>query len=290
MSITAPDIKVDATIGEIIVVPTPAPSSEPTPSYTFPGKKYKQSALSIYGYGPINSVVSLKGFGVSETTISDKTGLFRFTGIYSYTKTYPELCVQAVDDKNRATQPSCIPALPNTSLIPLEVGPILLSPTLSLSDNKIVEGGEGYMSGKTTPNTDVYISIAKGQSKTILLSLVSTVEAYNLPQVKTTSNEKGEFDINMPSSDIAEYRIFASTKFADNLSAKSTTLTFAVISSTKSFLLGLWDYFLQNKIIAFILAEVLMFIMLFVSALKSTTRKHKRHTERDYLNSIWPKA
>ena len=128
------------------------------------GKSY----LSIYGYGPINSEVVLKGFGISEKTISDKTGLFRFSSVYNFTYSYPELCIQAVDSEKRTTQPTCIPPLPNDNLTPLEVGPILLSPTLSLSNNKVVTDSESYLSGKTTPNTKVNIYLAKKRTKKII--------------------------------------------------------------------------------------------------------------------------
>lgn len=259
MFITTPDIAVTATIGK--------------------------SYLSIYGYGPIHSEVTLKGQGVSEKTISDETGLFRFGSVYNFTYSYPELCIQSSDAEDRVTQPTCIPPLPNNSLIPLEVGPILLSPTLSLSDNKVATDSESYLSGKTTPNTEVNIYLAKSEQKN-LLSLVSVVNAYNLPILRTTSNEKGEFDINMPTSDIAEYKIFVSTKFNDNPSAKSNTLQFAVISSVKSFFEWLVNFLLQNKIMIFIMAEVLIFVMLFINALKSTKKRHKRHRESDFLKSI----
>jgi len=58
---------------------------------------------------------------------------------------------------------------------------------------------------------------------------------YFLPVLGISSDGEGEFDINMPTSDIAEYKVFASTKFGGNLSAKSNTLQFAVISSLMSF-------------------------------------------------------
>lgn len=296
MFTTAPEITVDTTIGQVVVAstatPTPTSSSSPTPTptglvFTSPTpvvKKYRDNALIIYGYGPINSEVTLRGFGVSERTMSDETGYFRFSSIYSFTYSYPELCIQLVDSEKRVTQPTCIPPLPNNSLIPLEVGPVLLSPTVSLSGNRIVKGGESILSGKTTPNTLVNIYIAKKNNKE-LFALVPTVSAYNLPVVNTTSNEKGEFDINMPTSDMAEYNIFASTKFGENLSAKSNTLQFAVVSSTKSFFDELLNLLLQNKIMIFIIAEVIIFMMLFMSALKKTTKAHK-HTERDYLSEV----
>lgn len=244
-----------------------------------------KSWLSIYGYGPINSEVNLRGFGVSERTTSDSTGLFRFSSVYNFTYSYPELCIQAVDNEKRVTQPTCIPALPNNVSVPFEVGPILLSPTLSLSSNKVVTNSENYLNGKTTPNTKVNIYLAKSREMKIL-SLVSTANAYNLPILNTTSDKNGEFDINMPTSDIAEYKIFASTNFNDNLSAKSNTLQFVVISSVVSVFQRFWNFLLQNKIMLLIIAEVLIFIILFAKALKQTTKHYKGHTEKEYLKFV----
>ncbi len=311
----APEITIDATIGQIVVqptatatptststsqsstttptstpIPTAIPSSTPTPVYTYPTippeKRYKQQALTIYGYGPINSEVTLKGFGVSEKVISESDGLFRFSQIYSLSLKYPELCIQAVDDQNRTTQPSCIPALPTDSLIPLEVGPILLSPTISISENKIKEGTLAVLSGKTTPNTKVNIFVAKKEGMTNKLSLVKEAYAYTLPTVEISSNEKGEYEVSLPTGESAEYKLFASTKFGEYLSAKSNTLTFAVLTELKTFFQRFWDMIVQNKMIAFILLEVVVFILLFTQALKSTTKRKRRHNEKDYLEEL----
>jgi hypothetical protein len=309
----APEITVDATVGQVIVQPTATPTATstsestsssttsstatptptltptPTPTYSYPTsapiKRFRQNALSIYGYGAINSEVTLRGFGVSEKTTTDSTGLFRFSEIYSFTYAYPELCIQLKDSENRVTQPTCIPALPNNSTIPLEVGPILLSPTISLNRNRLVVGEDGYLSGKTTPNTKVNIYLSKNTSKS-LISLVTTVDAYNLPIVDSMSNEKGEFNINMPTSDTAQYKVFASTKFGDNFSAKSNTLQFNVISSVKSFWQTVLDFILKNKIMMVVIAEVLVLMFLFIITLNSTTKRHSKHTEKDYLDFV----
>lgn len=259
MFITTPDISVTATIGT--------------------------TSLSVYGYGPVDSSVTLKGFGVSEVTMSDNTGLFRFNAIYSFTYKYPELCIQAVDSEKRATQPTCIPGLPNNSIIPLEVGPILLSPTLSLTANSVEEGGIASMTGKTTPDTlvNVYLSKQNEQKK---LSLVNSIHAYTLPILNTRSDASGEYEVSLPTGDRADYKIFTSTKFGDDFSAKSTTLSFSVISVLKSFFERLIAFILLNKIRLLIVVEIIVFIILFLMALKSTTRRKKRHTEKDYLEEL----
>lgn len=295
----APEITVDATVGQVVSQSTATPTSTPVATSTAqstattpqaspvaPTKRYKQQALTIYGFGPINSEVTLKGFGVSEKVSSNSDGLFRFTEIYSLTYTYPELCIQAIDDQNRTTQPSCIPALPSNSLIPLEVGPVLLSPTISLSESRVKEGGQSVLSGKTTPNTKVNIFIAKKQQPLSKISLVKDVSAYSLPIVDTKSNEKGEYEISLPTGESAEFRLFASTKFGADNSAKSNTLTFSVLTEIKTMLEKLISFILHNKLMAFIFAEALVFVLLFVKALKSTTKARKIHSEKDYLEYL----
>lgn len=301
----APEITIDATVGQVIVsspAPTPTlspagpPMSPPYYAVTTPipttsprypeipeQKRFAGKSLTIYGFGPINSEVTLRGYGVSEKTISDSTGLFRFSEIYSFTYTYPELCIQAVDDLKRVTQPSCIPALPSNSLIPLEVGPVLLSPTISLSENKVKEGDLVVLSGMTTPNTKVNIFVAKKESTMNKISLVNEVNAYTLPTVDVKSDEKGKYELSLPTGESADFKVFASSKYGIDNSAKSNTLTFSVLTELKTFLEELIAFILQNKLIAFIIAEVIVFIILFIQALKSTTKRKRRHTERDYL-------
>jgi hypothetical protein len=311
----APEITIDATVGQVVVQPTSTPTptststgsstsststptsvpsvtpiSTKTPVYTYPtippSKQFKQQALTIYGYGPVNSEVTLKGFGVSQKVISDDDGLFRFSEIYSLSITYPELCVQAIDQQNRTTQPSCIPALPNDSLIPLEVGPILLSPTISISESRVKEGESAVLSGQTTPNTKVNIYLSKKEGATTKISIVKNANAYTLPTVEILSNEKGEYEVSLPTGDFAEYKLFASTKFGEYLSAKSNTLTFVVLTELKTFFQRLIDLIIENKIIAFILLEAVVFILLFIQALKSTTKRKRRHNEREYLEEV----
>lgn len=310
MQTTAPEITVEATVGQVVVVsPAPTPTLSPAgppmsppyypiatsvPVYTYPtlspviprAKNYKSIPLSIYGFGPVNSEVSLKGFGVSEKTASDSNGFFIFDEIYSFAYKYPELCIQAVDSLNRSTQPSCIPALPADSLIPLEVGPILLSPTISISKNMISEGDSSILSGRTTPNTNINIFLAKKENYLNKLSLVKVANAYSLPTLNTKSDQKGNFEISLPSGESAEYKIFASSKFGEDLSAKSNTLTFLVLTKVKTFFQELISLIQENKIMAFIFLEVLVFILLFIQALKSIRKPQKRHSEKDFLKGL----
>lgn len=280
----APDITIDATVGQVIVAPTAVPSTTPSPASQIPVKRYKQNALVIYGYGPAKSEVSLKGFGVSEKTTTQENGFFAFGNIYSYTYKYPELCIQAMDSEMRLTQPSCIPALPNDSLIPLEVGPILLSPTISVSENNVKEGEESYLSGMTIPSSEINIFISKKDSNR--LSLVNQALAYTLPSLTIKTDESGEYSVTLPTSDSAEYKIFASSKYGEDLTNKSNTLNFVVLTRLKTLLENIIELVLKNKFLALVFLEALVFVFLFVMALKSTTKSKKVHSEKDYLKFV----
>lgn len=294
----APDITVSATVGEVVSVSTPSPtaspstipsSPSPTPVYTLPTptpiRQFSTSGrLYIYGYGPVNSKVSLRGLSVSEVTTSNETGYFKFSAIYSNIAYYPELCLQAVDKNNRVTQAVCIPALPVDREVPFEVGPILLPPTISLSDNKVNQNGEAVLEGVTSPNLKVKVYLSKNRSKAI--NLIQEVNAYSFPIIDVQSDDNGSFSLYLPTSNESDYKIFAFSQYNQDLSAKSTTLQFSVIGSVKSFFQKIWQTLLNNKILTFVMVEILIVIVLLIMSLKRTTKRSRRHTEKDYLRFL----
>lgn len=232
-------------------------------------------SLSIYGYGPGEVEVSLTGIGVSAKVTSEKNGYYRFDRVYTNTVFYPELCVQAKDDENRVTQPSCIPALPVDTTVPLEVGPILLSPTISLDKNNVVVGDTGSVTGLSIPNSEVNVYIAKDQSRSSGFSLVDTVNAYYIPTYQVQAKDDGSYEFSLPSSDATTYKLFASGRIGEDLTAKSTTLTYSVISGIESGLWNLKEFILRNRIWLLIILELLIIMVLGVKVLKEPTRRKK---------------
>ncbi len=275
---------------------TATATSTPTfkPVFTIPPtvileKQFRKGSFAIYGYGPINSEVSLNGIGVSAKTTSDSQGLFVFSPIYSYSSIYPELCIQAMDNLKRLTQPSCIPAFPVTNKLPSVVGPVLLSPTISLSSNKIKEGDAMITSGRTIPNAEVDIYLSK---KDRTVSLVKTVNAYSIPTVKTKSDNAGNYEFSLSSVDTtnyelqSDYKIYVANKLGDDQSSKSNSLNFTVATSIKSIFDRIIEFFIANKMRVVVLLEALIAIILGLIALKSTTHRHKKHSEKEYLEEV----
>lgn len=306
METQAPEITVDATIGQVIspsTTPTPTTTSSPTAVATHssvpvsstplptgffytpvPDRHFAGIKMIIYGYGPPNSAVNLKGIGISEHIKADKSGYFVFDGIYSHSLRYPELCLQAVDGLNRVTQPSCIPGLPVDRNIPYYVGPILLSPTVSLNDNRVVVGDHAFISGQTSPDVEVLLYISTGPKK---LSFVNTAYAYTFPEVSgVKADENGEFTIGLPTTQVSDYKLFVAGKYGEDYSAKSTTLDFSVVGSIRSGFDNLMQSIQNNKMMIVIFIEIILVVILLLMALKRTTVRIKRHTEKDYLESI----
>ncbi len=291
MSTTAPDVTVDTTIGQVIVPTTPTstptatatatstattstsasltPSSTPLPTPSaislveIPLKKYYITPLSIYGYGPKDSQIILTGFGVSERITSDASGYFRFYKIYSYSSVYPELCIVGLDNEKRATQPSCIPALVPGRSIPVEVGPVFLSPTISINANNIKSNEISIASGFSIPNSKLYLHLSK-------------LNRYNLPVLEINSSISGSFEFTLPTSEVSSYRFFLSSRVGEDNVPKSNSITFSVNSGFTNFAYSVKDIFLNNKLGTFVVLELIIVMILGVMVLKSRKRVNKQ--------------
>lgn len=226
-----------ATIG----VPTPTPTATPTPGATStPTPTASPTAtptgfakIKIFGWAPRESTVGLRGIAVSEDTQADITGYFEFTGLTLPTPLsflagllYPELCLTAKDTQGRTTHPVCIPPL---SLIShaRNVGPILLPPTLSFTKGIVRENTQSQALGRTIPDSEVKVYLAKKDLKPGL-NIVSEIAAFYLPTYSVKSNDQGDFEFSLPTNEVNDWRIFVAANFQGSLSAKSNTLTLAV--------------------------------------------------------------
>lgn len=274
MSTTAPDVTIDTTIGQIITPatatptstsistssPTALPIATPTGSSspTIGPRLFIDRSLVIYGYGPINSEVYLTGFGISQKTDSLPNGYFSFNKIYSYSLTYPEVCIQAKDSNGLITQPTCIPALPVNNFVPNMIGPVLLSPTITLSNNNIVVNNEVIVSGNTIPNTNIIVYVTNN---------------YFLPIYQITSDYNGRYEFSFIPSVSDSYKMFSIGKVGEDLTNKSTILGLNTISEVSSKAFSLKEFILENKISLLIILELLIIMILGIMVLKAPTRR-----------------
>ncbi|OGM12055.1 hypothetical protein A2W13_00030 [Candidatus Woesebacteria bacterium RBG_16_36_11] len=277
------DADVSATVTGPTATPTTSPSASGTPSPTptlTPKPTYKPGAtpvptaapspaptgiFKIYGYAPSNSKIYMTGIAVSEETVSLSDGYFEFNRLFFPTflsflsgNKYPELCLFSQDQSKRLTSSVCIPSLP-LSAQTSAVGPILLSPTFDIERGIFNTNEQTKATGKTLPNTQVEIFIAREKQGSSFFNIVRSVWAYYIPTYQLTSNEDGNFEFNLP-NDPDIWRVFAIAKVQNNFSAKSNTLTFS-ISPSYLRLLMIIIQFLKDLLI-FIIPNWIYFVVL----------------------------
>ena len=213
-SMSSPEVTVSATLGE--------------------------RKLTIFGWAPAQAQIKLDGVAIYDSVTAAQDGSFLISGIYlPPVSLYPEICLQAQDTVGRTSQPTCLPRL-EAGQYNYQVGPILLSPTLSLNKGEIIKGESAVASGKTTPNTEVGIFLAREENlNKNQLSLVKTAQAYYIPKYQIRSNKDGDFEFNLPTEAVDKWRVFASATIVDNPSPKSNTLVFRV----QPLIYSLWETF-----------------------------------------------
>ncbi|HJX45977.1 MAG TPA: hypothetical protein VJ399_02305 [Patescibacteria group bacterium] len=287
--------------------PTPTPTLTPKPTYK-PGVTATPLAtptppsgiFKIYGYAPSNSKVYMTGIAVSEETLSREDGYFEFNRLFFPTflsflsgYKYPELCLFSQDESKRLTSPVCIPRLPLSSQTN-EVGPILLSPTFEIERGSFKTNEQSKAIGKTLPNTQVEIYIAREKQGSSFFNIVKSLWAYYIPTYQLTSNEFGNFEFNLP-NDPDIWRVFAIARVQNNFSAKSNTLTFVVFPSylwifmiIMQFLKNLLQFICSNWIFIIILIQIVIIALLICHITRRRkTKKVKRVGKRKLTNQYY---
>lgn len=201
--------------------------------------------LNLFGYSSPNSLVRLSGQAVLEETIAGKSGYFFFDRVFlSFTPS--ELCLISFDSYSRASRPVCIPPLPQGPW-EINVGPVILPPTISLTSNRFLPDQQVKAQGLTFPEADVTIYLANDFSS---LSLIPPVFAYNLPEYRLRSDGNGYFEFNLPANNPSSWKMFAATQYQGRPGAPSNQLAFTV--------LNWWQWLLA--IIAFYLSLIFSYL------------------------------
>lgn len=173
------------------------------------------NSLTIFGYTSPDSRVELSNSKVFAVTYSQSDGYYIFDNL-TLPRQSQDLCLTSQDESNRLNNPVCIPEPPLTNNY-TEIGPVLLSPTLSLDlQNQ-------YSSGQSIPNSVIRVYLYQQSSP---ISVVKTVQAFSLPVLETISDSRGNYSLNLPNTTATNYRIFATTQYLDANSPKSNTLLY----------------------------------------------------------------
>ena len=185
--------------------------------------------LSIFGYTSPQALVNLEGKDLQLQTNANNDGFFIFQNIAIGSLSL-ELCLTAQDQFGRISKPVCLPPLSNKNDYNLEIGPVLLPPTLSLNQPVAEEayfiGSDVLLTGQTVPNSVVNLSMFTKKSFIALQpsSLIKPVEAFSFPPLETSSDEEGNFSLSLPSTSSKTYRLFAQTTYRGFRSPDSFTL------------------------------------------------------------------
>jgi len=197
--------------------------------------------IRIYGYTAPNALVQATSIRVFAQVSSDKTGYFLIDPL-PVSQEAKEICLTTIDSEQRHGFPLCV-NLPETDK-PIEIGPLLLAPTLSLSNASLVQNQnlQSAAGGTTLPNAEVEISFFEnavsatpGESfgyhwDVLTALLIPAAEAKSVPRLTTTTDQKGNFSINLPTNKAMTFRVFAKAFYDKLPTPKSTTLTFSVSS------------------------------------------------------------
>lgn len=273
------------------ITPIPSiPGASPFFAYPTPPGEVPAGKLIIYGWGPAKSRVKLTGIAVSENTVAASDGYFEFKNLYFPTilsyligNLYPELCLTATDFSGRATYPVCIPALPLGSAS-TRIGPVILPPTISLEKGSFANNNQVKASGVSIPSSSVEIYLARKDKPKSFFSIIKDVFAYYIPTYRIESDKDGYFEFNLPNDSPEKWRVFAASRFENNYSPKSNTLTFEVVPFYLVFLNRLWLFLtgLGYNIIYIVILLLLLIIIYFTHLLRKNPRRlrSKKHTTR----------
>lgn len=189
--------------------------------------------FNLFGYSSPHAFVTLEGMGIFDQTTADENGYFEFANRFSPFSSR-EACLSSKDQLGRISSPVCLPPFPINSDV--SIGPVILPPTVSLNKKDYFMGDEVMLSGQAVPNTEVKLSIFGDNSGSKLLSkiyhlssFIKPVEAFTFPELVAKSDGKGNFSINLPSSNPEKFRLFAQTDFKKSISANSIKLNLEIL-------------------------------------------------------------
>ncbi len=214
-----------------------------------------ENNFHLYGYTSPQALVTLEGAGILNQTAADDRGYFQFnTHLSPFSKR--EACLSAKDQFGRLSSPVCLAPFPVN--YNADIGPVIMPPTISLDKKNYFIGDQVILSGQTVPNTDVKLSVfgdnknkfevrntkieTNSNFKIRILkffsdfgfrissfAFIKPVEAFTFPQLEIKPDSKGNFSINLPSSNPDKFRLFAQTNFKKSLSANSIKLNFDIL-------------------------------------------------------------
>src|SRR3990167_6678917 len=189
--------------------------------------------FSLFGYTSPKALVTIEGMGIFDQTTAVDKGYFQFNNRFSPFSSR-EACLSSKDQFGRLSSPLCLPPFPVNYNV--SIGPVIMPPTVSLDKKDYFMGDQVILSGQAVPNSEVNLSVFTNDNPSLLSRIyhlssfiIKPVEAFTLPQLNITSDSKGNFSINLPSSGPEKFRLFAQTDFKKSISPNSIKLNLEIL-------------------------------------------------------------
>lgn len=182
--------------------------------------------FTLDGYTSPGALVTISGMGVYDQTYANRDGYFQFSNSFSPFSPR-EACLTAQDQLGRITSPVCLP--PFSTNRNITIGPVILSPTVSLDKDNYYVGDEVILSGQSIPNSQITLSsFVKNKSPRIITQIIKPVSAATIPQLTIKTDAKGNYAVALPSSSDESMRLFTQTKYNEQPSAQSINLNIKI--------------------------------------------------------------
>lgn len=225
--------------------------------------------FTLFGYTSPGALVNLVGQGIADETYADITGYFEFSNRFLPLSPH-EACLSSRDQFGRTSAPACLPPFPTQSDV--VIGPVILPPTISLDKPSYYIGDEVVLTGQTIPGEEISLSMFTSPISLLskiynLGSMITPVEAFSIPKLKTKSDNKGNFSFSLPSEQTQSYRIFTQVDFQNKPSANSSTLSLKILPVwwiIVKFFSFLWQL-IKGRFLEFIITlEIIVLITYFL--------------------------
>ncbi len=232
--------------------------------------------FSLYGYTSPLAQVTFEGLGIFDQTTADDQGYFQFNNRFSPFSSR-EACLSSKDQFGRLSSPVCLPPFPVNYNV--SIGPVIMPPTVSLDKQDYFMGDEVILSGQAVPNSEVNLAMFTNNNQSLLSMIyhlssliIKPVEAFSFPQLNITSDSKGNFSINLPSSGPEKFRLFAQTDFKKSVSPNSIKLNLEILPVWMiiiKFFLFLFSLIKPRLLEILIIAEIIYIIYVIKSKIQN---------------------
>ena len=222
--------------------------------------------FTLFGYTSPFAVVTFSGLGIFDQTTADENGYFIFKNRFSPFSPR-EACLTVQDQFGRLTSPLCLPPFPVDYNV--EIGPVIMPPTLSLNKNEYWVGDEVVLTGQSIPNSQIDLSFfpQKKLSPSIAFfaKIFSSVLAESPNQLQGYTDEKGNFSINLSLSQAQKIKLFTRVNFEEKSSPESRKLTVNILPWWMIIfkIFGLIFSLIKSRLLEFIILVEIVIISLF---------------------------